>query len=208
MHFILATQRPSVDVVTGLIKANFPARIAFAVSSQIDSRVILDTPGAERLLGKGDMLFLAPDTAKLQRLQGVWVSDSELDRIIKFWGGGQEPPRPSFGPVADPGPLKQQTLIPGMTPPPTKSQGPTDDELLAQAIEVVQKHQRASISLLQRRLRIGYARAARLIDELEEQGLIGPDQGGGQARQLLDIDSAEGEDDDETEDVEEEDDDL
>ncbi|MEM7032905.1 MAG: DNA translocase FtsK [Chloroflexota bacterium] len=197
MHLILATQRPSVDVVTGLIKANFPARIAFAVSSQIDSRVILDSPGAERLLGKGDMLYMAPDSAKLQRLLGVWVSEPELERIIKFWGGGQGMPRPSYGPVIDPGPLQQQPLIPELAPPTATKKGPTDEELLEKAIDVVKKHDRASISLLQRRLRIGYARAARLIDELEEQGIIGPDQGGGQARQILDLGGDEPSDQDE-----------
>ena len=116
IHLIIATQRPSVDVVTGLIKANFPARIAFAVSSQTDSRVILDTPGAERLLGKGDMLYMAPDAAKLQRLLGVWVAEPELERLIKFWGGGLGLSRPSLGPVIDPGPLEQQSLIPGLPP--------------------------------------------------------------------------------------------
>ena len=187
MHLILATQRPSVDVVTGLIKANFPARIAFAVSSQVDSRVILDTPGAERLLGKGDMLYMAPDAAKLQRLLGVWVNDHELDKIIKFWGGGLVMPRPSHGPVIDPGPLEQQPLTPDLAPP-NKRKGPTDEELLEKALDIVKQHERASISLLQRRLRIGYARAARLIDELEDQGIIGPNQGGGQSREVLDLD--------------------
>jgi S-DNA-T family DNA segregation ATPase FtsK/SpoIIIE len=183
MHLIIATQRPSVDVVTGLIKANFPARIAFAVSSQVDSRVILDTPGAERLLGKGDMLFMAPDSAKLQRLQGVYLSDGELDRIIKFWGGGVSVRRSLTvqGPVTDPGPLQQKPLWDELSV-------PEEDEaakLLAQAMEIVQQQGRASVSLLQRRLRIGYARAARLIDELEAQGVIGPDRGGGQAREVL-----------------------
>lgn len=188
MHLILATQRPSVDVVTGLIKANFPARVAFAVSSQIDSRVILDTPGAERLLGQGDMLYMAPDAAKLQRLLGVFVSEPELEKIIKFWGGGQGIPRPSFGPVIDPGPLQQQPLMPELASPQSAPKGPSDEELLVQAVDIIKKHERASISLLQRRMRIGYAKAARLIDELEEQGIIGPDQGGGQARQLLNLD--------------------
>jgi len=183
IHLILATQRPSVDVVTGLIKANFPARIAFAVSSQIDSRVILDTPGAERLLGQGDMLYMSPDSAKQRRLQGVYVSDAELERLIKFWGGGQRRPRPSLGPVEDPGPLEQKALWDDFSsvPKPDKK----DDALVEKAIEVVKKYNRASISLLQRRLRIGYAKAARLIDELEEQGIIGPDQGGGKARAVL-----------------------
>ncbi|RME50172.1 MAG: DNA translocase FtsK [Caldilineae bacterium] len=183
IHLILATQRPSVDVVTGLIKANFPARIAFAVSSQVDSRVILDTPGAERLLGKGDMLYMAPDSAKLRRLQGVFVSDAELERLIKFWGGGQGPLRPSLGPVQPPGPLEQKALWDEFAP---KRKEETDEEaLLEKAIEVVKKHKRASISLLQRRLRIGYARAARLIDTLEAQGIIGPDPGGGRSREVL-----------------------
>ncbi|MFQ5576769.1 MAG: DNA translocase FtsK [Anaerolineae bacterium] len=183
MHLILATQRPSVDVVTGLIKANFPARVAFAVSSQIDSRVILDTPGAERLLGKGDMLYMAPDSAKLRRLQGVYVSETELERLIKFWGGGRSLPRPSLGPVSDPGPLEQKALWDEYAPKPKDDK--SDEALLEKAVEVVKKHKRASISLLQRRLRIGYARAARLIDNLETQGVIGPDQGGGKARQVL-----------------------
>lgn len=184
IHLILATQRPSVDVVTGLIKANFPARIAFAVSSQIDSRVILDSPGAERLLGKGDMLYMAPDAAKLRRLQGVYVSDGELDKLIKFWGGGKEISRQPMGPVTAPGPLEQKALWDEYAPETPKSE-PDDSALLEKAIEVVKTHQRASISLLQRRLRIGYARAARLIDELEAQGIIGPAQSGGQSRDVL-----------------------
>lgn len=190
IHLVIATQRPSVDVVTGLIKANFPARIAFAVSSQTDSRVILDTPGAERLLGKGDMLYMAPDSAKLQRLQGVWVADRELDRLIKFWGGGTEVRRPLLQtPLNDPGPLQQKPLW-------EEAAGEAEDDkdaaLLAQAIDVVRKHNRASVSLLQRRLRIGYARAARLIEELEEQGIIGPDRGGGRAREVLVADEGGG----------------
>ena len=184
IHLILATQRPSVDVVTGLIKANFPARVAFAVSSQIDSRVILDTPGAERLLGQGDMLYMAPDSAKLQRLQGVFVSEAELEKLIKFWGGGRDQIRPSLGEVTPPGPLEQKAMWDDFSPP-KKKQGKSDEELLEKATEVVKKDKRASISLLQRRLRIGYARAARLIDEMEKQGIIGPDQGGGKAREVL-----------------------
>ncbi len=183
IHLILATQRPSVDVVTGLIKANFPARVAFAVSSQIDSRVILDSPGADRLLGKGDMLYMAPDSAKLRRLQGVYVSETELDRLIKFWGGGIDRPRPSLGPAEPIGHAEQKALWDEFAPKETKKSG--DEALLERAIAVVKENQRASISLLQRRLRIGYARAARLIDKLEEQGIIGPDEGGGRARAIL-----------------------
>lgn len=185
MHLIIATQRPSVDVVTGLIKANFPARVAFAVTSQIDSRVILDSPGAERLLGKGDMLYMAPDEAKLQRLQGVWLSETEIDRVIKFWGGRVNVCRTLSvqGPVLDPGPLEQQNFLKDLTL--EQDDDDEDTALLTKAIEVVKKHERASVSLLQRRLRIGYSRAAYLIDEMEQQGIVGPAQGGGKAREVL-----------------------
>jgi S-DNA-T family DNA segregation ATPase FtsK/SpoIIIE len=199
IHLIIATQRPSVDVVTGLIKANFPARIAFAVTSQIDSRVILDTPGAERLLGRGDMLFMAPDSSKLQRLLGVFVSDRELSRLVRYWKGTHvvdDSARPPAGTAA----LPPQKPAPAAVPEAEPLQQPLwaefklkaedmaqedEDDLLAKAIEVVQSHNRASVSLLQRRLRIGYARAARLIDIMEEQGIIGPDEGGGRSRQVL-----------------------
>jgi S-DNA-T family DNA segregation ATPase FtsK/SpoIIIE len=193
IHLVIATQRPSVDVVTGLIKANFPARVAFAVTSQIDSRVILDTPGAERLLGRGDMLFMAPDSSKLQRLQGVFVSDRELARLVRYWKGAHvvdEASRPASGtpqqtssPSAEVSQPVQQPLWADF-----KAKAETaeeEDDLLPRAIEVVRSHNRASISLLQRRLRIGYARAARLIDIMEEQGVIGPDEGGGRSRQVL-----------------------
>ena len=191
IHLIIATQRPSVDVVTGLIKANFPARVAFAVTSQVDSRVILDTPGAERLLGRGDMLFMAPDSSKLQRLQGVFVSDRELARLVRYWKGSHvvdetsaTPARPASG--TSPGvsqPVQQPLWADFKAKAEAASQ--EQDDLLPQAIEVVRSHNRASISLLQRRLRIGYARAARLIDMMEDQGIIGPDEGGGRSRQVL-----------------------
>jgi DNA segregation ATPase FtsK/SpoIIIE, S-DNA-T family len=183
IHLLIATQRPSVDVVTGLIKANFPARVAFAVSSQVDSRVIIDTPGAERLLGKGDMLWMAPDSPELARLQGVFVSDKEVDTLVKYWRrqAGNETIA-ARGPVESPGPLKQQALWSELAP---KEAVDPDEEMLQRAIEVVRSQERASISLLQRRLRIGYARAARLIDQLEEQGIIGPEESGGRARQVL-----------------------
>ncbi len=188
MHLILATQRPSVDVVTGQIKANFPARIAFAVTSQIDSRVILDSPGAERLLGKGDMLYMAADSAKLQRLQGVFVSDAELNRLVQFWRGPApaEETRPPRGPIEPPTNLVQQPLweeYQAMGEDSAAAKG--DDELLDKAIAEVRSQGKASVSMLQRRLRIGYARAARLIDELEAQGIIGADEGGGKARPVL-----------------------
>jgi S-DNA-T family DNA segregation ATPase FtsK/SpoIIIE len=185
MHLIIATQRPSVNVVTGLIKANFPARISFAVTSQIDSRVILDSPGAERLLGKGDMLYLAADSSKLRRLLGVFVSDQELNRLVRFWRG--------FLPPAERKPRALQDSPKDMVQQPLWEQeiqqvmdsDSNQDEMLEKAIAEVRAQGRASVSLLQRRLRIGYARAARLIDQMEDQGIIGPDEGGGRARPVL-----------------------
>ena len=171
IHLIIATQRPSVDVVTGLIKANFPARIAFAVASQIDSRVILDGPGAERLLGRGDMLFMAPESNKLQRLQGCYVSDRELSAIADFWRAAVDEPPVHTPPWAD--------LLDEMD---AQANG---DALLAQAIAVIRGRSRVSSSLLQRQMRIGYPRAARLMDLLEEQGYVGPDEGGGRSRAVL-----------------------
>jgi DNA segregation ATPase FtsK/SpoIIIE, S-DNA-T family len=187
IHLVIATQRPSVDVVTGLIKANFPSRIAFAVASSVDSRVILDQPGAERLLGRGDMLFQPPDAASPRRLQGVYVSEPELARLIRYWknatlGGEDTHPSPASQPAATipvGAPLKQAPLW--------EEAGQSDgDELFNDAVEVVRQMRRASISMLQRRLRIGYTRAARLIDELEAKGIVGPEPGGSQAREVLD----------------------
>jgi S-DNA-T family DNA segregation ATPase FtsK/SpoIIIE len=185
MHLIIATQRPSVNVVTGLIKANFPARIAFAVTSQIDSRVILDTPGAERLLGRGDMLYMASDSAKLQRVQGVFVSDQELNRLVRFWQGLNPVPERKREPGQVPENMVQKSLWEEYKQIEQAVAESQQDEMLEKAIEVVREQGRASVSLLQRRLRVGYARAARLIDEMEEQGIIGPDEGGGRARPVL-----------------------
>jgi DNA segregation ATPase FtsK/SpoIIIE, S-DNA-T family len=269
IHMIIATQRPSVDVVTGLIKANFPARIAFAVASSTDSRVILDSTGAERLLGQGDMLFQSPDAASPVRLQGCFVSDGELDRLIQYWKAARRynliaaqennPPRDPLAPVtsnpvrppAHPSvrppahsPRPEQTAAPSPAvpsvpqpvsrpapspPPPTNNMvsdkrpstsRPTtilppsgsessgmaqkpliealaeaeeaaantadyDDDLMPEAIALVQKLQKASTSLLQRRFRIGYTRAARLIDAMEMQGIIGPATGTSKAREVL-----------------------
>jgi S-DNA-T family DNA segregation ATPase FtsK/SpoIIIE len=184
---ILATQRPSVDVVTGLIKANFPARIAFAVASNTDSRVILDQPGAERLLGRGDMLFQAPDAPAPVRLQGVFVSDREITNLVDFWRaqlGGVSPygapAMPSDIPKSDV-PLKQTAMFEDM-----EAVDTSVDPLLAEAIDLVRKEGRASVSMLQRRLRIGYTRAARLVDMMEDKGIVGPPEGGTQMRQILD----------------------
>jgi S-DNA-T family DNA segregation ATPase FtsK/SpoIIIE len=179
IHLIIATQRPSVDVVTGLIKANFPARISFAVASSVDSRVILDTTGAERLLGRGDMLFIAPDSGQPLRLQGVFVSDQELQQLVRHWKGvrvkAEEVETPEEPPV-------QQPLWEEMR---EELEKEPEDVLLDDAIEVVQEAGRASISLLQRRLRIGYTRAARLIDLMEEKEIVGPPVGGNYAREVL-----------------------
>jgi S-DNA-T family DNA segregation ATPase FtsK/SpoIIIE len=188
IHMILATQRPSVDVVTGLIKANFPARIAFAVASNTDSRVILDQPGAERLLGRGDMLFQAPDAPSAARLQGVFVSDHEIQNLVEFWRaqiGGTSPYAAASIPSVDipksDVPLKQAPLFEDMTPADTNA-----DPLLPEAIELVRKEGRASVSMLQRRMRIGYTRAARIVDMMEDKGIVGPPEGTTQLRQILD----------------------
>lgn len=173
IHLILATQRPSVDVVTGLIKANFPARISFAVTSSVDSRVVLDTPGAEKLLGRGDMLYMAPDSAKLQRLQGCFVSDEELARLTGHWRGLQE----LFDYIAQP-PWANQSRG-------AKADEKGGDDLIDEAIEVIRKNNQASISMLQRKLGIGYPRAARLMDQLEERGVVGPDEGNGKPRAIF-----------------------
>ncbi len=181
IHLVLATQRPSVNVVTGLIKANFPSRIAFAVTSQIDSRVILDTPGAEKLLGRGDMLFMRPDSAKLARLQGAFVSDGEVHRLVRYWRGQRgiatEASELAVEPVIQ-RPLWEDVVAEAKTQ-------SKRDELYDEAVRIVQESGRASASMLQRRLQIGYTRAARLIDMMEENGVVGPDLGGSRGREVL-----------------------
>ncbi len=171
IHLVVATQRPSTDVVTGLIKANFPARLSFAMASSIDSRVILDMGGAESLLGKGDMLFMPPDAPAPIRAQGVIITDQEVERLITFWqkahplAKGEVPPWEEM--------LKQEEVL------------ADKDDLIMKAVAIVRETQRCSASMLQRRLRIGYPRAARLVDELEQMGVIGPSQGGGRERDVL-----------------------
>ena len=170
IHLVVATQRPSTDVVTGVIKANFPARLAFAVASGVDSRVILDTGGAETLLGRGDMLFLNPEVGNPIRAQGVMVTDPEIERIIDFWQKNADMPA---------GPARHgRSCCKSRTR--TRTRG-----LIEKAISVVRSSGRASASMLQRRLRIGYPRAARLLDQLEEAGVVGPSQGGGREREIL-----------------------
>jgi S-DNA-T family DNA segregation ATPase FtsK/SpoIIIE len=192
IHLVVATQRPSTDVVTGLIKANFPARIAFAVATQIDSRVILDQPGAEHLLGRGDMLVMAPDAAKLVRLQGCFVSDREVERLVQHWRGTPGPQldaEPRDEEALGPQQMAQQPLWEDMIEMERAAQD--KDELYDQAVQIVRDSNTASVSLLQRRLRIGYSRAARLIDELEENGLVGPAQPGGRGREVMPPTAAE-----------------
>ncbi len=185
IHLILATQRPSVDVVTGLIKANFPARIAFAVASNTDSRVILDQPGAERLLGRGDMLYQAPDAPSAARLQGVFVSDHEIQKLVEYWrnqAGGASPYAVAGAPtdsIPANVPLKQAPLWEEMK----KVDG---DPLFDDAVEIIRKEGRASVSMLQRRLRIGYTRASRIVDMMEDKKIVGPPEGGTQMRAVLD----------------------
>ena len=171
IHLIVATQRPSVDVVTGLIKANFPTRASFGVTSHIDSRTILDTTGAEKLLGKGDMLYLGVDDSRPTRIQAVYVSDDEINEIVKFWENTQiSEDGFSFQLLSDdsnPSDTEGSNLINGMS----------EDSLIEKAIIISRTDKRISTSLLQRKLRIGYPRAARLMDQLEEKGVIGPSDG-------------------------------
>ncbi len=175
IHLVIATQRPSVDVVTGLIKANFPTRIAFAVSSQVDSRTILDGAGAEKLLGRGDMLYMPTDAAKPKRLQGVFVSDQEIDRLVSFWTQERflEMERPMYDHLID----EAKSAVEELTG--------DEDPLLNRARELAAEHGRISTSMLQRRLRIGYPRAARLMDMLEDENVVGPAEGAGSREVLL-----------------------
>jgi len=245
IHMVIATQRPSVDVVTGLIKANFPARIAFAVASGTDSRVILDATGAERLLGQGDMLFQKPDAPAPLRLQGCFVSDTEINKLVTYWQrarrsttitpesavpasqpvASQPPPEPAPTVVAarPPAPASsspaEPTAAPQAKPKPKPKQQPAtrkkkeeplqqplwealqeeaekpdySDELMPEAIALVRKLNKASTSLLQRRFRIGYTRAARMIDAMEEMNIIGPPTGTSKAREVYPPPEAESE---------------
>lgn len=175
IHLIIATQRPSVDVVTGLIKANFPTRIAFAMTSQVDSRTILDTTGAEKLLGRGDMLYMPTDAAKPKRLQGAYVSDQEIERLVRFWKDQQ-----LHGLSVE----RYDHLLEEAQSTGRAGDSDSDDPLLERARELALGHSRLSTSLLQRRLRIGYNRAARLIEQLEREGIVGPPEGSG-SREVL-----------------------
>jgi len=168
IHLIIATQTPRADVVTGIIKANIPCRIAFQVSSQLDSRVILDSKGAEKLVGKGDMLYLPPGSAKLERAQGAFVSDEEVERLVDHCSGQAEP---VFAEEI------QRSIESGAVDDGDEELSDADEEMIIRCVEVVKQEQKCSTSLLQRRLRLGYTRAARMVDILEQRGIVGPGDG-------------------------------
>ena len=169
MHLVLATQRPSVDVITGLIKANFPSRISFRVATRVDSRTVLDSMGAEHLLGKGDMLFLPPGSSRLTRVHGAFVTEAETNSVVDFWKAQAEPE------------YDESFLL---TPPSEEDEevdeeefGGAEDPMYQDAVRVVLEMGKASTSTLQRRLRLGYGRAARILDMMQREGIIGPPDG-------------------------------
>jgi len=179
IHCIVATQRPSVDVITGVIKANIPARIAFQVAAKVDSRTILDAMGADKLLGKGDMLYLPPGSAKLTRAQGALITDQEIQGVVDF--------------IAQQGKPSYEVEIHQQLSKPVSSMEEgdgcdEDEDLIQQCIEVIRSEQKASVSLMQRRLRLGYTRAARIMDELENRGIVGPSKGAEPRDILIDLD--------------------
>jgi S-DNA-T family DNA segregation ATPase FtsK/SpoIIIE len=163
IHIIVATQRPSVNVVTGLLKANVPGRIAFAVASQVDSRVILDGVGAEKLLGKGDMLLLTSSSPKPRRVQGTFVHDREIEELVEFWSTQQGPPVPEI-------PMDDEPVDSPMS----EKSGSEEDDLLERARQLAGRYHHISPSVLQRRLQVGYPVAMELMEQLEEEGLVSP----------------------------------
>jgi len=181
IHLVLGTQRPSVDVITGLIKANVPARIAFATASSVDSRTIIDMTGAEKLLGRGDMLWLAPDAAKPARAQGAFVSDAEIEQVIRHWRQQREA-------------HYDLSIIEDKERARAREDGgdEIDDDRYEEAVEIVQRAGQASVSMLQRKMTIGFARAGRLIDIMEQNGVIGPSQGPGKMREVYGLARNEG----------------
>jgi len=179
IHLILATQTPRADVITGVIKANIPSRIAFQVASKIDSRVILDENGADRLLGQGDMLYLPPSTSRLIRAQGVLVTDDEIRELVDFVSKQAAPGFDS---------AMQEKLQLGTIPAEDVSE--EDEELVEKCLEIIRQEKKASTSLLQRRLRLGYTRAARIVDILEQRGILGPGEGAKPREILVDLDAA------------------
>jgi len=169
IHLIVATQTPRADVVTGIIKANIPSRIAFQVSSKLDSRVILDVSGADKLVGKGDMLYLPPGSAKLERAQGAFISDEEVEDLVKFCSNQVEQVFEKT--------VQESIEKGGSSDGGDNDVSDADEEIVQKCMEVIRQEKKASTSLLQRRLRLGYTRAARMMDILEERGIIGPGEG-------------------------------
>ncbi len=175
IHLVVATQRPSVDVITGLIKANIPSRIAFNVSSMIDSRVILDVPGAEKLLGRGDMLYIPPEQAKATRIQGTYISEQEVRQLVNFLKSKNIPVQYTEEVTSMPQTWKKSSGSGAGSMATGEDDG--KDAMFQEAIQIVCQYDKASASLLQRKLKIGYARAARILDQLEEEGIVGPGEG-------------------------------
>ena len=187
IHCIVATQRPSVDVITGVIKANIPARIAFQVAAKVDSRTILDQMGADKLLGKGDMLYLPPGSGRLIRSQGALITDAEIEAVMSHISVQG---KPSYEPEIHQALQKAQSSLGSMTLDPDDEGSSEDDELLQKCIEVIRTEKKASVSLLQRRLKLGYGRAARMMDELEDRGVVGPGKGAEPRDILIDLDGS------------------
>ncbi len=185
IHCIVATQRPSVDVITGVIKANIPARIAFQVAAKVDSRTILDQMGADKLLGKGDMLYLPPGSGKLTRAQGALITDQEIEQLVEFIA---KQGKPSYEPEIHQRLQSTPSSMGSMSLDPESEVSDADEELIQKCIEVIRSEKKASVSLLQRRLKLGYGRASRLMDELEDRGVVGPSKGAEPRDILLDLD--------------------
>jgi S-DNA-T family DNA segregation ATPase FtsK/SpoIIIE len=169
MHLVLATQRPSVDVITGLIKANFPARISFRVATRVDSRTILDVMGSEHLLGKGDMLFLPPGSSRLTRVHGAYITENEIERVVSYW---KEQATPEYDQSFLLAPPEENEDV----DPDAEFDG-VEDPMYQDAVRIVLEMGKASTSTLQRRLRLGYGRAARILDMMQREGIIGPPDG-------------------------------
>jgi S-DNA-T family DNA segregation ATPase FtsK/SpoIIIE len=180
IHIIVATQTPRADVITGVIKANIPSRIAFQVASKIDSRVILDENGADRLLGQGDMLYLPPSTSRLIRAQGVLVTDDEIRRLVEYVSAQS----PASYDIAI-----HEKISGGGSGDDAEDVTEEDEELVEKCLEIIRQEKRASTSLLQRRLRLGYTRAARIVDILEQRGILGPGEGAKPREILVDLDA-------------------
>jgi S-DNA-T family DNA segregation ATPase FtsK/SpoIIIE len=185
IHCIVATQRPSVDVITGVIKANIPARIAFQVAAKVDSRTILDQMGADKLLGKGDMLYLPPGSGKLIRAQGALITDQEIEAVVDHIA---KQGKPSYELEIHNALQKAPSSLGSMSLDPDDEADHADEALIKRCIEVIQSERKASVSLLQRRLKLGYGRAARLMDELEDRGIVGPGKGAEPRDILVDLD--------------------